>query len=132
MPELRISGQKDNRTFLVLTESKKAELGVGYIHNCGTEILTVPVSQPVWGQPEPKKEKIPYCPKCETVPSPTQLVIPLVTPLEEQNFYGMVKALVLKEDPEFALDWVKDRIKKKRLPGHSINIAERAIYEFGT
>ena len=71
----RKSGQVKDGKWLVLTESTGKE-GVGYTHNCGTEILGETVAHPIWDGPFPcsgrgqcEYETVPYCPKCEEKPS---------------------------------------------------------------
>lgn len=71
----RKAGQVIDGKWLVLTESTGEE-GVGYIHSCGTEIMSVRVAHPIWDGPFPCSgsgqchyEITPYCPKCEEEPS---------------------------------------------------------------
>lgn len=71
----RQAGQKKDGAWFVLTESKGKE-GVGYTHNCGTQIMGEEVAHPVWDSPIPcsgsgrcEYETVPYCPKCETKPN---------------------------------------------------------------
>lgn len=72
--EKRTGGQKRDGKWLVLTESVEQEDG-GYIHECGSEIMSATVARPIWDGPFPcsgsgrcQYQDTPYCPNCETKP----------------------------------------------------------------
>lgn len=80
--EKRQSGQiiddvkrKGHKIWLVLSESSGKE-GLGYKHQCGTEIQGARVAHPIHDGPFPLSgsgrchyETVPFCPKCEKEPN---------------------------------------------------------------
>lgn len=70
-----ITKKDGKKLWLVLTESTGEE-GVGYKHNCGTEIQGARVAHPIWDGPfkmsgsgQVHYETVPFCSNCETEPS---------------------------------------------------------------